>query len=401
MRREVVWVVDDELMAYHAVERVANSLGMRAEHVADGLDLFDRLEHHLPDVILVDAALRGIDGFALVERLATHPAWKHIPVMLMLTASDVETRRRALRAGVRDLVRLPLDLGVLEAKLLAVRSGVAPIIEAASATPIPLSATELPRRASALAPDEAIVALERALRARQDMAAITVHDLGNPLATIMLAADLLSGDTLSPEAKRRVQLLQGAAQRIESILDTLGRFSRLDTGALLPEHEDGDPLDVVRDCIEAQQFTADTKQVQLVLHAPESPLRVRFDPGMLRRVIDNLLALALKRAPRNSSVILRVTAHTPPFVRITLLDFGGELAAELRDQLAAGTAPAAGEQLASEVGLALAFASMAADTLGGTFTLDDEAPNGATFRLDLPMPQSAVRPARGALARAS
>lgn len=401
MRREVVWVVDDELGAYHAVEGVAAAIGMRTEHVADGLDLFDRLEHHLPDVILVDAALRGIDGFSLVERLATHPAWKHIPAMLMLTAEDIETRRRALRAGVRDLVRLPLDRGVLEAKLLAIRSGVAPIIEAASATPIPREATDYPRPASAIPPDEAITALETALRVRQDMASMTVHDLGNPLATVMLAADLLATDALSPDARRRVQLLQGAAQRIESILDTLGRFSKLDVGILIPELEDGDPLDVVQECVAAQQFIADTKQVQLVVHTPELPLRVRFDRAMLRRVLDNLLALSLKRAPRGSSVILRMTAHTPPLVRFTVMDFGGEVTEEMREQVARAPAPLRGEQTATEIGLPLAFVAMAVDALNGEFSLDHEAPNGATFRVELPMPQSAVRPTRGALARAS
>ena len=230
---------------------------------------------------------------------------------------------------------------------------------------------------------------------------MTVHDLGNPLATVMLAADLLATDALSPDARRRVQLLQGAAQRIESILDTLGRFSKLDVGILIPELEDGDPLDVVQECVAAQQFIADTKQVQLVVHTPELPLRVRFDRAMLRRVLDNLLALSLKRAPRGSSVILRMTAHTPPLVRFTVMDFGGEVTEEMREQVTRAPAPLRGEQTATEIGLPLAFVAMAVDALNGEFSLDQEAPNGATFRVELPMPQSAVRPTRGALARAS
>ena len=70
-----------------------------------------------PDVVLVDRNLPGIDGFAVLDKLARHPKLAHIPVML--ASSDQNDLATAFQLGAMDYIRKPTD--VLEIILRARR----------------------------------------------------------------------------------------------------------------------------------------------------------------------------------------------------------------------------------------------------------------------------------------
>jgi len=62
---------------------------------------------HRPDLILLDIAIPGGDGFKLAEKLQTLPETEHIPLIFLTASKDPELRRKVLDLGVAGLLEKP------------------------------------------------------------------------------------------------------------------------------------------------------------------------------------------------------------------------------------------------------------------------------------------------------
>jgi len=74
---------------------------------ADGGDALLRAVDELPDVILCDYKMAGLDGRQLFEKLRGREATRHIPFLFMASRADVEERLRPLVDGVEDFIVKP------------------------------------------------------------------------------------------------------------------------------------------------------------------------------------------------------------------------------------------------------------------------------------------------------
>lgn len=78
-----------------------------------------------PDIILMDIILRDLDGFSVCERLRSSERTRHIPILMLTAAFDVESRIRAFSAGADDFIAKPCTdrelLSRIESKLRRIR----------------------------------------------------------------------------------------------------------------------------------------------------------------------------------------------------------------------------------------------------------------------------------------
>jgi len=88
---------------------------VRCAHSAE--EALDALDHELPDVIILDLYLPGMDGLELTNRLSNDHRTCGIPVMAFSSDSDLGKVQRAYAAGVKDYLLTPYDPAVLERKL--------------------------------------------------------------------------------------------------------------------------------------------------------------------------------------------------------------------------------------------------------------------------------------------
>ncbi|MBX7119280.1 MAG: HAMP domain-containing histidine kinase [Gemmatimonadaceae bacterium] len=229
--------------------------------------------------------------------------------------------------------------------------------------------------------------LGEAIRQRDVFAATTVHDLLNPVAAVQLLADLLRTADLPAAERRRVELLDASVTRIASILDTLRHFGDIREGGLRLRPDRTDLLALAHSCAEAVSVLAEPRQVRVEV-AADGPVSGDVDAQVVRRVMDNLLAFALKRAPRGSRVVLQLTQDPSGMTRIAVTDTGERLADAAVEAFAAGVRPATALRAANERGLPLTFAQLAAQAMGGTLSVTGGL-RGATVALELPAAEMA------------
>lgn len=241
--------------------------------------------------------------------------------------------------------------------------------------------------------DQARAEAERANDAKSRFLTAIGHDLLQPLHAAQLFTDALIEQ--SPDAARRAQ-----AQRIRGALDSTGDLlaglldmSRLEAGGLVPQPRVFPLADVLEPL--ASEFAALAGERGLRFRHRPSRAWVRTDPQLLRRVLQNFLANAVRYTTRGG--VLLGVRRVGGALRIEVHDTGPGIPAsqqrEIFEEFRRGEG-AAGQGL----GLGLAIADRIATLLDAPLRLRSRPGSGTVFSLEIETvapPRAEAAPAAG------
>jgi CheY-like chemotaxis protein/DNA-binding CsgD family transcriptional regulator len=105
---EVVLIVDDVPDNVSLLHDALEESGYTVLVATGGEQALARAAQALPDIVLLDAMMPGIDGFEVARRLKSSPATAHIPIIFMTGLTDTEHLVAALDAGGVDYVTKPI-----------------------------------------------------------------------------------------------------------------------------------------------------------------------------------------------------------------------------------------------------------------------------------------------------
>ncbi len=227
---------------------------------------------------------------------------------------------------------------------------------------------------------------ERANDAKSRFLAAIGHDLLQPLHAAHLFADALQQRSAG-EQRALADQIGGALDVTTDLLSTLLDMSRLEAGGLVPEPR-AFPLAEVLDPLVAQ-FRAMARERGLRLRFVPTRAWVHSDPQLLRRVLQNFLANALRYTP-SGDVLLGVRREDGR-VRIEVHDTGPGIDPGQRDAIfeefrRGDDAPGQG------LGLGLSIASRIAELLGSTIGLASSPGRGSRFSVALARAPDAIAP---------
>ncbi len=75
------------------------------------------IEENLPNLIIIDQYLTGIEGLELVNRFSNDVRTAEIPILILSTNTDLTDVQRAYRAGAKEYLLIPFDPLLLEDKI--------------------------------------------------------------------------------------------------------------------------------------------------------------------------------------------------------------------------------------------------------------------------------------------
>jgi signal transduction histidine kinase/ligand-binding sensor domain-containing protein/DNA-binding response OmpR family regulator len=112
---------NDDLRSYLRRELGAD---YRIVEAADGKTGVDLARGEVPDLVVSDVMMPGLDGFELCQRLKEDLATSHVPVVLLTARAEIESRLEGLQHGADDYLAKPFDVRDLRARianLIAIR----------------------------------------------------------------------------------------------------------------------------------------------------------------------------------------------------------------------------------------------------------------------------------------
>jgi two-component system, OmpR family, phosphate regulon response regulator PhoB len=117
-----VLVIDDEAPIHLLCRVNLEAEGMDVLEAADGPSGLDAAREHVPDVVLLDVMMPGLDGWQVAEKLLEDDRTSEIPIIFLTARAEFRDRARGLDIGGVDYVTKPfnpLELAPLVRELLA------------------------------------------------------------------------------------------------------------------------------------------------------------------------------------------------------------------------------------------------------------------------------------------
>jgi two-component system NtrC family sensor kinase len=106
--KSTILVVDDTQANLRVLFDLLNREGFRVSCATGGQTALERLESFLPDLILLDVMMPGIDGFEICRRIKANPDTQDIPIIFMTALSDSVDKVKGLTLGAVDYITKPI-----------------------------------------------------------------------------------------------------------------------------------------------------------------------------------------------------------------------------------------------------------------------------------------------------
>ena len=235
--------------------------------------------------------------------------------------------------------------------------------------------------------------LEKTDRLRRELVTNISHDLRTPLTSLRGYLETLSlkWDTL--DAAKRERYLHSAirqSDRLNRLVSDLFELARLDSGTRELELESLSLAELAQDAVQQFLLEAENQGVELGIDLPSTPFRIQGDVGLIARVLDNLLANALRHTPRGGSI--RVTLHDEGSnALLAVEDTGpGIEPDELPHVFERFFHGSRARRASHGVGLGLAIAKRVTDLHGGAIWVENLTPRGSRFSVRLPTHENVI-----------
>ncbi len=380
-----ILVVDDNAQNRAVAEAHLVAEGYAVVLAVSGEEALTMIEPHAPDLILLDVLMPGIDGFETCRRIRALRGGTEIPIVFLTALADLGSHRKALDSGADDFLTKPINRTEL---LLRVRS-----------------LLWIKRLRDDLRQGYDLIrsqrdALVHAQRQREELTALLIHDLKNPLAAIEMTAQFLSTSQNVSEVAREAscEIVDAAAATRRMVMNLLD-ICRSEDGALVPKWSDVDIEKLLDEVVRENARQAAYRDIRITGRSHVEP-RLLADVDLLRRVLENLIVNAIRYSPRKATIEVSAVGIAGS-IEFRVRDAGPGVPEGLREKIFEKYVTIdSGHADSTNRGLGLTFCRLAAEVHGGRIWVESNEPEGSVFVVSIPCRVSSPMPAAPAVARA-
>ncbi len=229
------------------------------------------------------------------------------------------------------------------------------------------------------------VALERM---REDLTHMIVHDLRNPLGSIMSSLQLIhtafvERDLTLPVLKL-LSIAMRSGEKLHQLIDSLLDLGRLESGDTELKKSWLDPETLTLEAIEQTQPLSLSKEQTLRVQVSPGLPQVLADGDMILRVLTNLLDNAIKFTLEGGDVLLNVE-RAGKEILFTVSDTGPGIPPEHHRSVFDRFARLEQAKSFKGTGLGLAYCRLAVEAHGGHIWVESEVGEGSHFKFTLPL----------------
>lgn len=359
--------VDDFKRNLTLLEAFLSKQGYDLVFAETGEDALKIVDQGGIDLILLDVLMPGMSGIEVLKQLRSVKKTSLIPVIILTALSEVEDRIEGIKAGCDDYISKPFSQGEL-------------IVRVKSLLKMKDMREELENNFKQLKELEVL---------KENLTAMIVHDMGNPLNEIILQLSFLETelkDKLNDEQKYSMGSAIMASHYIKEMIKDVIDVTRLEEEKLKPEYEEFDMMGVVQEVIDGIQMKAKKFEMNLSCEILGTAAVVRADRNLIKRVIANLVQNAIKFSNRGGDIVVKINYEQfERNVLVQVKDSGRGIQKENLDKIFDKFFQVQHSDSKHGTGLGLTFCRLAVEAHNGKIWVESEVSKGSIFNFTIPI----------------
>ena len=209
-----VLIVDDtEENLDILVEALSDDYGISV--AMDGETALENLKMEIPDIILLDIMMPGMDGYEVCRKIKANKDTQDIPVIFLTAITEIESKARGFKLGAVDYITKPFEILEVKAR---VRTHLA----------LKLAKYELSEKNRIL--EEKTVELQSAVNELEAFSYTVSHDLKSPLRAIEAYTKMISeeeNEKLNDNTKEMVHNVKSICSNMIKMIENLLKYSKM------------------------------------------------------------------------------------------------------------------------------------------------------------------------------
>ena len=361
-----VLMVDDTPANLELLSGMLKGRGYKVRAAVSGALALRAIRNDPPDLILLDITMPEMNGYEVCEKLKADEKLKDIPIIFLSALSETMDKVKAFGVGGVDYITKPFQFEEVEARV----------------------ETHLELRRQKRQLQENYEKLRELEKLRDSLVHMVIHDLRSPLTSIYGFLGLIEENAgklpLVNPTRLIGEAMKAAKQMIQIVNDVLDA-SKMEGGQMKLRPAECDLSRMVEECVLGLKALFEGGEVRF--SPPAIPVTVIADHDIIFRVIQNLLANAIKYTPHEGGLIRLGIESSRDRVRVSFQDNGPGIAPEYRqkifDKFAQGELRAGHQRYST--GLGLTFCKLAVEAHGGRIGVDSDEGKGSSFWFELPV----------------
>ncbi len=356
-----ILIVDDsELNIDILVEALGNDYDVSV--AMDGESALDSVSDDLPDLILLDIMMPGIDGYTVCERLKESEETKNIPVIFLTAMTEEKDETRGLELGAIDYITKPINPSIVRARVK--------------------NNLELKIAREGLLKQNEI--LRENARLRDDVERITRHDLKNPLTAVIGMPDMIRLEgNLNGGQDKYLDIIQESGYLMLNMINLSLDLFKMERGAYQFNPRKVDILFVLRKIFVNLQAMAQSKGVEcqiMIFGKPAIQSDSYYIIGedlLCYSLFANLIKNAVEASPKGEVVTVFIDESPDAVIRV---HNEGVVPSEIREKFFEKYVTSG---KTNGTGLGTYSAKLITETQGGSIKLQSSPEEGTTIAVCL------------------
>ncbi|MFC1495999.1 PleD family two-component system response regulator [Candidatus Margulisiibacteriota bacterium] len=112
-----ILIVEDAPEVLMILENFLRVHGFEVQTALDAYQGLDRIESDMPDLILLDVRMPGMDGYQFCEKIKTDEKYKHVPIIIVSVKCSPEDVKKGIDKGASAYIPKPFDPDEVIAKV--------------------------------------------------------------------------------------------------------------------------------------------------------------------------------------------------------------------------------------------------------------------------------------------
>ncbi len=304
-----ILVVDDEITLQRLLKINLSKQGHSVKTVGSGKEALEEIEKNPNyDLVLLDVMMPEMSGYQVCRKLREKYSLYELPIMFVTAKFQVQDIIEGFDLGANDYILKPFEYKELSAR------------------------------------SQTLINLKRLTQANQKLKEftnltkqfyeMTIHDLKNPLTSILIRSDFLQKQLQSePNLLEHINSISKMTKVMVSLIQEFEEITQIESGRTPVLRQKVSIIKIISEAIERNKSNSIRKNQKINFNSIDNECQYIFaDEEKILRVVDNLLSNAIKFSPENEQIFINIEINEQdqnhPNVIVKIKDNGPGLTEE-------------------------------------------------------------------------